>query len=292
MYGRACLIRFADDAVMGFESERDARRVMEVLPKRFARYGLTLHPTKTRLVKFVRPPWRDPPKGSGRRCEAPKCEAFVACQGRREGRPGVRASHSTDEAGKLAREDPVEGRGCRIMEPLAGSAAEALCPVRVDAPPDEDPAGQVRPSAVARPAEGFGPTALEWQLRLPGLHLLRVSVAQRKLGGETQDGRQPTESIGTGADPMVPATPAPEDPPAAPDPDAEAARALCVLRHHRERTRPARLLPHGPPNLEEMARSPVTAWPHPVAALCAAAGTSPASAAGRGPFGLPPVANP
>ncbi len=68
MYGRACLIRFADDAVMGFESERDARRVLEVLPKRFARYGLTLHPTKTRLVKFVRPPWRDPPKGSGRRC--------------------------------------------------------------------------------------------------------------------------------------------------------------------------------------------------------------------------------
>ncbi len=67
MHGRACLIRFADDAVMGFEYERDARRVLGVLSKRFARYGLTLHPTKTRLVKFVRPPWHDPPKGSGRR---------------------------------------------------------------------------------------------------------------------------------------------------------------------------------------------------------------------------------
>lgn len=37
--------------------ERDARRILEVLPKRFARYGLELHPTKTRLVHF-RPPWR------------------------------------------------------------------------------------------------------------------------------------------------------------------------------------------------------------------------------------------
>lgn len=65
MQGRAYLVRFADDAVMGFECERDARRVLEVLSKRFARYGLKLHPMKTRLVKFVRPPWRDPSKGSG-----------------------------------------------------------------------------------------------------------------------------------------------------------------------------------------------------------------------------------
>jgi group II intron reverse transcriptase/maturase len=67
MRGRSYLVRFADDAVMGFECEHDAERVLEVLPKRFARYGLKLHPTKTRLVKFVRPPWHDPPKGSGRK---------------------------------------------------------------------------------------------------------------------------------------------------------------------------------------------------------------------------------
>jgi group II intron reverse transcriptase/maturase len=63
--GRGFLVRFADDAVMGFACESDARRVLEVLPKRFARFGLTLHPTKTRLVKFTRPPYRDPPKGQG-----------------------------------------------------------------------------------------------------------------------------------------------------------------------------------------------------------------------------------
>ena len=53
--GQAFLIRFADDWVMGFSQERDARRVLEVLPKRFARYGLKLHPAKTRLVQFRRP---------------------------------------------------------------------------------------------------------------------------------------------------------------------------------------------------------------------------------------------
>lgn len=53
LQGGAFLIRFADDFVMGFANERDARRVMEVLPKRFARFGLTIHPDKTRMVDFV-----------------------------------------------------------------------------------------------------------------------------------------------------------------------------------------------------------------------------------------------
>lgn len=48
-------IRYADDVVLIFASERDARRVEAVLPKRFAKYGLRLHPTKTRLVQFKRP---------------------------------------------------------------------------------------------------------------------------------------------------------------------------------------------------------------------------------------------
>jgi RNA-directed DNA polymerase len=53
--GRAFLVRYADDFVMGFACEGDARRVLEVLPKRFGKYGLTLHPDKTRLVPFRRP---------------------------------------------------------------------------------------------------------------------------------------------------------------------------------------------------------------------------------------------
>jgi RNA-directed DNA polymerase len=53
--GRAVLVRYADDAVLGFSHEEDARRVLAVLPKRFGRYGLTLHPEKTRLVDFRKP---------------------------------------------------------------------------------------------------------------------------------------------------------------------------------------------------------------------------------------------
>jgi len=53
--GCAHLIRYADDFVILFTHEEDARRVMEVLPKRFGKYGLTLHPDKTRLIPFRRP---------------------------------------------------------------------------------------------------------------------------------------------------------------------------------------------------------------------------------------------
>jgi RNA-directed DNA polymerase len=52
---RAFLVRYADDFVIGFRDQRDAQRVMEVLPKRFGKYGLTVHPTKTKLVPFCPP---------------------------------------------------------------------------------------------------------------------------------------------------------------------------------------------------------------------------------------------
>ncbi len=62
--GKAMLVRYADDFVIVFEQEEDARKVMTVLPKRFGKYGLTLHPTKTRLLEFRRPP--PGPMGPGR----------------------------------------------------------------------------------------------------------------------------------------------------------------------------------------------------------------------------------
>lgn len=54
--GAAFLIRYADDFVIVCALECDARRVMKVLPKRTGRYGLTVHPEKTSLVPFMRPP--------------------------------------------------------------------------------------------------------------------------------------------------------------------------------------------------------------------------------------------
>lgn len=53
--GEAQLIRYADDFVCVFKVKADAERFFEVLPKRFARYGLRLHPEKTRLVNFTKP---------------------------------------------------------------------------------------------------------------------------------------------------------------------------------------------------------------------------------------------
>jgi RNA-directed DNA polymerase len=52
--GRARLVRYADDLVMVFARGDDARRVLDVLPRRLGKYGLTLHPDKTRLVDFRR----------------------------------------------------------------------------------------------------------------------------------------------------------------------------------------------------------------------------------------------
>jgi hypothetical protein len=52
--GKAFLIRYADDFVMGFTHEEDARRVLAVLPKRLGKYGLAIHPEKTRLIAFQR----------------------------------------------------------------------------------------------------------------------------------------------------------------------------------------------------------------------------------------------
>jgi hypothetical protein len=52
MRGKATLVRFADDFVMTFETYHDAQRVLDVLGKRFGRFGLALHPDKTRFIDF------------------------------------------------------------------------------------------------------------------------------------------------------------------------------------------------------------------------------------------------
>lgn len=48
--GESFMIRFADDFLLGFTNREDALRVLQVLPKRLGKYGLTLHPEKTRLI--------------------------------------------------------------------------------------------------------------------------------------------------------------------------------------------------------------------------------------------------
>jgi len=74
--GEAFLIRFADDFVLVFQLESDARRVLEVLPERFGKYGLSLHPDKTRLVRFEQP-GRKPESGRAQPHEEPRSFDFL-----------------------------------------------------------------------------------------------------------------------------------------------------------------------------------------------------------------------
>ena len=55
LHGRAFLVRFADDFVMGFQKKDDAERAYQVLPRRFEKYGLKINLEKTRVVRFTRP---------------------------------------------------------------------------------------------------------------------------------------------------------------------------------------------------------------------------------------------
>ena len=65
LQGRAFLVRFADDFIMGFEWWSDAQRVRDVLPKRFQKFGLELHPDKTKMVDFRMPRSPKGPDGRG-----------------------------------------------------------------------------------------------------------------------------------------------------------------------------------------------------------------------------------
>jgi len=133
--GRAFLIRYADDFVIGFTRKDDARRVMEVLPKRFGKYGLTVHPDKTRLIEFQRPS-PDPPQGksSGDSPETFDLLGFTHYWGRsRKGTWVVKrktsASRFTRAVRKVAtwcrlhRHDPIEVQHRALSQKLRGHNA-------------------------------------------------------------------------------------------------------------------------------------------------------------------------
>jgi RNA-directed DNA polymerase len=53
-HGDVIVVRWADDFIVGFEHQQDAQRFLAELRDRFAKFGLELHPEKTRLVEFGR----------------------------------------------------------------------------------------------------------------------------------------------------------------------------------------------------------------------------------------------
>ena len=52
--GEVILVRYADDFVIGFREESDARKCLAALGERLTKFGLELHPEKTRLIEFGR----------------------------------------------------------------------------------------------------------------------------------------------------------------------------------------------------------------------------------------------
>ena len=101
--GRAFEIRFADDAALVFEREEDAQRVLAVLSKRFEKYGLHLHPEKTRLVDFRSPPRTE--QGSSQRNRSFELLGFTHYWGRsRKGRWIVQRKTGKDRFTRALRE--------------------------------------------------------------------------------------------------------------------------------------------------------------------------------------------
>jgi len=86
-HGDVIIVRFADDFIVGFEHRHDAERFREELGGRLARFGLELHPDKTRLIEFGRYAVRDrAARGEGK----PETFAFLGfthiCATSRRGR--------------------------------------------------------------------------------------------------------------------------------------------------------------------------------------------------------------
>jgi group II intron reverse transcriptase/maturase len=127
MKGRAELIRYADDFVICFEQQEDARRVMEVLPRRFEKYGLTLHPEKTQLIEF-RP---SGPGDKGRRPRSFDLLGFTHYWGKsRWGKPVVKRKTAASRLSRglkrvaewirLNRHRPVEEQHHQLSQKLKG----------------------------------------------------------------------------------------------------------------------------------------------------------------------------
>ncbi len=107
----ACtLVRFADDFVMTFKTHGDAKRVMDVLGKRFERYGLTLHPAKTRFIDF-RPERHG---GTHPDCKEPPFDflGFTHCWGKSQ--KGKNVVRQRTAKSRLARALTAINDWCRI----------------------------------------------------------------------------------------------------------------------------------------------------------------------------------
>jgi group II intron reverse transcriptase/maturase len=138
--GDVIIVRWADDFIVGFEHEEDARAFLAELRERFARFGLELHPDKTRLIEFGRnADWTRRRRGAG------KPETFdflglthICGRTRRGGRFTVKRItiakrmraklKQVNTELKRRRHDPVPEQGAWLRSVVAGHLAYYAVP--------------------------------------------------------------------------------------------------------------------------------------------------------------------
>ena len=111
MRGEAYEVRYADDFILCFQYRRDGERVLQVLHERFSRYGLSLHPEKTRLIDFGRPAWRKATREGGSKPATFDFLGFThVCATSRRGRFTI---HLRTRASRLRRSLVAVSRWCQ-----------------------------------------------------------------------------------------------------------------------------------------------------------------------------------
>jgi RNA-directed DNA polymerase len=115
MTGACTLVRYADDFVMTFKHHRDANRVLDVLGKRLDRYGLTLHPEKTRFIDF-RPECRD---GLHPGCQPPPFDFLGFTHTWAKSQRGKNVVRQRTAKSRLARALHTIGEWCRVHRHLS-----------------------------------------------------------------------------------------------------------------------------------------------------------------------------
>lgn len=130
MKGEIKLYRFADDLIICFENKEDAERVLKVLPKRFEKYGLTLHPEKTKLIEFGRSAWSKSLRtgskpetfnflGFTHNCGTSRKGKFVV-QVRTMRKRLARSLKKVNEWCRMNRHQPLQIQGQRLSQILRG----------------------------------------------------------------------------------------------------------------------------------------------------------------------------
>lgn len=118
--GKVCLVRYADDFVMGFQYAADARRMLADLRERVAKFGLTLHEDKTRLIEFGRLPSLDRRRQDRKRCETFAFLGFTHyCGWTRDGRFVVKRQTQSKRLTaklKVLRQDARQRRHAPVAE--------------------------------------------------------------------------------------------------------------------------------------------------------------------------------